>query len=104
MAPPAGAGTEGRPAQRRGTGTSPGRTKVWVEPPGKSRDHHQPPRAAARPPLPLWLPRASAARAADHPFPTVFSCRALPRLPARPPLPTSPAATAEVKEKDSGQR
>jgi hypothetical protein len=44
MAPPAGAGTEGRPARRRGTGTgtgtSPGRTKVWVEPPGKSHGHH----------------------------------------------------------------
>lgn len=54
MAPPAGAGaaTEGGPARRRGTGTgtSPGRTKVWVEPPGKS--HHQTPARSLPPPSP----------------------------------------------------
>jgi len=61
MAPPAGAGTEGRPARRRGagtgTGTSPGRNKVWVEPPGKS--HHQTP---ARSPPPAPSPAAAAAK------------------------------------------
>ncbi|CAM0911597.1 unnamed protein product [Alopecurus aequalis] len=46
---------EGR-ARRRGTGTgagggtSPGRNKVWVEPPGKS--HHHPPRRSPPPPPP----------------------------------------------------
>ena len=58
MAPPAGAGTEGRPARRRGTGTgtSPGRNKVWVEPPGKS--HHQTP-ARSPPPAPSPAPAAA---------------------------------------------
>uniref|UniRef100_A0ACD5Y1M0 Uncharacterized protein n=1 Tax=Avena sativa TaxID=4498 RepID=A0ACD5Y1M0_AVESA len=45
---------EGR-ARRRGTGasagTSPGRNKVWVEPPGKSH-HHHPPRRSPPPPSP----------------------------------------------------
>uniref|UniRef100_A0ACD6ALC5 Uncharacterized protein n=1 Tax=Avena sativa TaxID=4498 RepID=A0ACD6ALC5_AVESA len=46
---------EGR-ARRRGTGagaggTSPGRNKVWVEPPGKSH-HHHPPRRSPPPPAP----------------------------------------------------
>ena len=44
---------EGR-ARRRGTGagasTSPGRNKVWVEPPGKSHHHHAPRRSP--PPTP----------------------------------------------------
>lgn len=46
---------EGR-ARRRGTGTgtstsaSPGRNKVWVEPPGKSQNH--PPRRSPPPPPP----------------------------------------------------
>ncbi|XP_051201909.1 protein SOSEKI 3 isoform X2 [Lolium perenne] len=48
---------EGR-ARRRGTGTgagastSPGRNKVWVEPPGKSHSHHHPPRRSPPPPAP----------------------------------------------------
>lgn len=48
---------EGRPRRRgtgagagAGAGTSPGRTKVWVEPPGKS--HHHPPRRSPPPPPP----------------------------------------------------
>jgi hypothetical protein len=43
---------EGR-ARRRGTGasTSPGRNKVWVEPPGKSH-HRHPPRRSPPPPPP----------------------------------------------------
>lgn len=74
MAPPAGAGTEGRPARRRGTGTgtgtSPGRNKVWVEPPGKS--HHQTP---ARSPPPASSPAPAAAAAAKRVAVVYYLCR-----------------------------
>ncbi|KAL6662022.1 hypothetical protein ACP70R_001406 [Stipagrostis hirtigluma subsp. patula] len=49
---------EGRPARRRGTGvgagagTSPGRNKVWVEPPGKSHHRHQTQQPRSPPPPP----------------------------------------------------
>ncbi|XP_062192222.1 protein SOSEKI 3-like isoform X2 [Phragmites australis] len=50
----AGGGMEGRPTRRRGTGTgtSPGRNKVWVEPPGKSHHHQTPARSPPPPPAP----------------------------------------------------
>jgi hypothetical protein len=76
MAPPAGAGTEGRPARRRGTGTgtgtgtSPGRNKVWVEPPGKS--HHQTP---AWSPPPASSPAPAAAAAAKRVAVVYYLCR-----------------------------
>lgn len=61
MAPPAGAGAEGRPARRRGTGTgtSPGRNKVWVEPPGKSHSHHHHHPTPARSPPPAAAKRVA---------------------------------------------
>ncbi|XP_062196782.1 protein SOSEKI 3-like isoform X2 [Phragmites australis] len=45
---------EGRPTRRRGTGTSPGRNKVWVEPPGKSNNQ-----TLARSPPPPPAPAAA---------------------------------------------
>ncbi|KAL6859160.1 hypothetical protein ACP4OV_018162 [Aristida adscensionis] len=66
---------EGRPARRRGTGggagASPGRNKVWVEPPGKS--HHRLQTPARSPPPPP--PAAKAAAAADRVAVVYYLCR-----------------------------
>ncbi|WVZ63098.1 hypothetical protein U9M48_012763 [Paspalum notatum var. saurae] len=59
-------------------------------------------RHPARPPLPLWPPRASACWVAGRPFPTASGRLALPHLPARHPLPAAPAPAADGKKKDGG--